>query len=382
MSGGPDVLHVITTFDRGGAEGHLLELMRAQRESGMRVAVAWVRGRGYWRFAAEEAGIVCHPLSEQPGLAREEPFPGPTAVRRLATLLRARRGVLVHAHLQPAECYLEVARRLAGHRGPLVVTRHNTDPFWPGHPRRSRWLARWLGRRVDHLIAISRAAAATARDEGLPGRVPLTVIPYGIDPGPIDAVAPDAVPAWRRATGLPEDGVVVLALARMVRQKALDTLIAAFAEAAGAPGGASLHLLLAGTGPLEAELRAQAAATGLGERIRFLGFREDAPLLLRAADVIALPSEAEGFGRVLLEAMAAARPVVGSRVDGIAEIVVDGTSGVLVPPRDVEALAEALVAMTDADRRARLGAGARARLGEHTVAAMARATVAVYTTVR
>jgi glycosyltransferase involved in cell wall biosynthesis len=119
---------------------------------------------------------------------------------------------------------------------------------------------------------------------------------------------------------------------------------------------------LKGQGALRREAESRVAARGLSERIRFLGFRPDAPRLIAAFDVIAVPSHVEPLGNATLEAMAAGRPVVGSRVGGIPEMVVDGETGRLVPPRDASALAEALAALVAAPEDARaMGRAGRAR---------------------
>jgi glycosyltransferase involved in cell wall biosynthesis len=109
-------------------------------------------------------------------------------------------------------------------------------------------------------------------------------------------------------------------------------------------------------------MEARVAAAGMTGRFRFLGFRKDAPRLVQAFDVIAVPSHVEPLGNATLEAMAAGRPVVGTRVGGIPEMVVDGVTGILVPPHDPAALAAALARIADEpSTRARMQAAARQR---------------------
>ena len=110
---------------------------------------------------------------------------------------------------------------------------------------------------------------------------------------------------------------------------------------------------------------ARAAEQGLADRVRFLGFRPDAPRLIPAFDIIAVPSHVEPLGNATLEAMAAARPVVGSKVGGIPEMIVDGVTGLLVPSRDADSLANAIQGLVRDPNRARaLGAAGRARAAE------------------
>jgi glycosyltransferase involved in cell wall biosynthesis len=124
-------------------------------------------------------------------------------------------------------------------------------------------------------------------------------------------------------------------------------------------------LLLAGDGPDEGALTAQAAALGLGRSVRFLGFRQDVPSLLACAEVLVLPSLNEGFGMVLVEAMAMGKPVVASAVGGVPEVVLDGQAGLLIPPADPRALAAAILRLL-ADPRAarRMGEAGRERARE------------------
>jgi glycosyltransferase involved in cell wall biosynthesis len=119
---------------------------------------------------------------------------------------------------------------------------------------------------------------------------------------------------------------------------------------------------LKGAGALRQAMEQRVAALGLSSRFRFLGFRPDAPALIPAFDIVAVPSLVEPLGNATLEAMAAGRPVVGSRVGGIPEMVVDGVTGRLVPPRDPQGLAGALRALlVDRDLRTRMGEAGRQR---------------------
>jgi glycosyltransferase involved in cell wall biosynthesis len=119
-------------------------------------------------------------------------------------------------------------------------------------------------------------------------------------------------------------------------------------------------------GAIRRTMQERVAALGLTDRFRFLGFRTDAPEIVQAFDIVAVPSHAEPLGLAALEAMAAGRPVVGTRVGGIPEMVVDGETGTLVPPRDPEALAAAIATLVvDSRRRARMSEAARRRATDH-----------------
>jgi glycosyltransferase involved in cell wall biosynthesis len=152
----------------------------------------------------------------------------------------------------------------------------------------------------------------------------------------------------------------VLSIGRFVAEKGHRHLLEAAARIERTKPGA--HWVLVGAGELEASLKHQARGLGLESRVHFTGWRDDIPEVLAVSDVFVLPSESEGFGRVVVEAMAMARPVVATAVGGVPEIVQDGQTGILVPPSDPAALADAVRSLLDDPARAsRLGAAGRAR---------------------
>ena len=242
---------------------------------------------------------------------------------------------------------------------PALTTRRMDRRVKPG--MRTRLLYGVIARRA---VAISPAVRACLLEGGVaPERV--RVIPSAVD---APALAPRrSREAVRRAEGAAEGAVCALALTALVPRKGLDVLLDALAlpPLREAP----LVLWIAGDGPARAELEARAAARGVAQRVRFLGRRDDKSDLLAACDLLVLPSRREGLGVAALEAMACARPVVASRVGGLADAVVDGRTGLLVPPEDPEALAAALSRLaSDAPLRARLGAAGPGRIAERFAA--------------
>lgn len=158
-------------------------------------------------------------------------------------------------------------------------------------------------------------------------------------PNFVDAVQ---VPAANRAAlDTPADAKLILALGRLHANKAFDVLLAALAKLPKA------YLWIAGTGPLDADLRAQAQALGIASRVRFLGWREDTASLLAACDVLACPSRHEPLGNVVIEAWAQNRPVVAAAAAGPAALIEDGRNGLLVPVDDADALAASLGRVCD-----------------------------------
>lgn len=139
------------------------------------------------------------------------------------------------------------------------------------------------------------------------------------------------------------------------------------------------RFLLVGDGEMRSVLQAQVHALGLSDRIVFTGFREDIPALIAGMDVFVLPSINEGMGRVLVMAMALGKPIVATRVGGVAELLADGEAGLLVPPRDPAALADATTAvLQDATRARALAEAGRRRAPRYSANAMLQALAKVY----
>jgi glycosyltransferase involved in cell wall biosynthesis len=351
-----------------GAENHLLRLLPelATRGFDIKVVVLGDDGpsRGF-RDALAAAGIASQRV---PIRAPWDPL----TMRTLTVRLRDLRPDVVHTHLIHADVHGQAAAARAG--VPLKVSsRHNTNPF-----RRRPWVRRFdrrALRRVDRVIAISRAVERFVVDvEGAdPARV--RVVPYGFDP---PSVVPGARDVARRRLGVDDSSPVVGVFGRSVRQKGVDVLLDAWPEVLSTHPAA--RLVVVGDGPLRPRLERQSRRLGRAGRVIFAGWVDHAAGLMPGCDVIAIPSRWEGFGLVALEAMAAARPIVASRVGGLEEIVVAGVTGSLVAPEDPQPLAEALSRLLAEPAVAvRFGAAGLERLRtQFAVAAMVDGTEAVY----
>ncbi|MCZ7540609.1 MAG: glycosyltransferase [Anaerolineae bacterium] len=365
------VIHLSKMIGVAGSEGHLLTLLPGLRARGVDVRL--------WVLVEPDT-----PLDELVARVRALGVPAerltirrdldPALLWRLTRRLRRERPDILHTHLIHADLYGVVAARLA--RVPHVVSsRHNDDRFRYRLPVRLLNRALWRG--IDAGIAISGAIRDfSLRVEGAPADRVHTV-PYGLDPATIPA-QPEARAALRAALGLPADALLVGSVCRLVEQKGLIYALRGFAAVAGKVPQA--HYVIAGDGPLRSTLAAEARALGVGERVHFLGWRDNAHAVFAALDVFLAPSLWEGFGLVFLEAMTHRLPVISTTVSAIPEIVVDGETGWLVPPRDADALAGALrAALIDPQVRQARGANGRARLeAEFTVEAMVERTLAVY----
>jgi glycosyltransferase involved in cell wall biosynthesis len=279
--------------------------------------------------------------------------------RRVSSLIRELRPDLLHA------LHLTSYGFLAGLSGvqPSIVSVWGTDileapSLTPAH--------RWITRQ-----ALSRAGAITATGMRLaeatlpyaPAGKPVAVIPYGID---VDTFAP----AQRQRR---EDVPIIGAVARLSPEKGLEFLLRAVALLRDRADREykpelKLNVVLAGDGPSRESLEWLTAELRLDHRVRFLGevAHEDVPRVLESFDVFAMPSTAEGFGVSALEASAMELPVIASDVHGIPDVVVSGETGILTPPRDVEAIADAIARLIeDPALRRRMGSAGRAYVQRH-----------------
>lgn len=303
------------------------------------------------RAAVEAAGVVCHDLP----LGRSPLHAGNLrALRLLTESFRRERFDLVHLHTPVAGVLGRLAAGRAGVRR-VVYTAHGFH-FHEGAPW-VNWLLyypveRWLSRRTDELVVMNGEDYRWALTFPVRGRV--RYVPgVGLDTA---AYRPESVTdgrrLWRMRLGLEERELAVLCLGELNANKNQLQLLEAVRLLA--ERGRRVHLLLAGEGPTEAVLRAYAARWRLEGQVHFLGYRPEVEVaeLLAATDVCALVSKREGLPRSLMEAMAAGKPIVATRIRGNRDLVMDGGNGMLVPEDDAHALADAL-AVLGADRQLR-----------------------------
>ncbi|MBI2221532.1 MAG: glycosyltransferase [Acidobacteria bacterium] len=345
------VMHVVLSLDPGGTERLVLDLvgrLEAEAES----VVCCLDSRGRWGAALAQDGVPVYALGRRPG------FDGPLGWRIAA--LAARHDVSVlHCHHYSPFVYGRLAAMLrSGLR--VVFTEHGrlSDA---GPSRKRRWINPFLSRLPARIFAVSEDLRNHMVAEGIaPRRV--RVLYNGIDPGR------PTTRALRRAArallGLPEHATVVGTVARLDAVKDLGTLIQGFAALPAA--GQDDLLVIAGDGPELESLREQCRAAGVGGRVRFVGHQSDVRAILPAFDAYANSSVHEGVSLTILEAMAASLPVVATRVGGTPEVIVDGETGVLVPPRAPRAIARALASvLARPDRGQRLGEAGRFRVEAH-----------------
>jgi glycosyltransferase involved in cell wall biosynthesis len=360
------VLHVITSVNRGGAENHLVDLIDGQLQRGLRIEVAYLRGHGYWSRELEKKGVRVHPL----GLRL---YGDLRPLVRLRSVLADFEPDIVHAHMPPAELYARLAMWRDTRRC-FIITKHNDERFCPlpGH----RWFGSWVLRRARRVIAISdavnRYVCYQLRAES---RMVIT-IHYGVDT--FRYQSPNHYFDLRMAWGCSAARLLVGTVSRLAPQKALHVLLEGYAHYRGFADLES-RLVIVGVGNLENELKSLAGRLGIADQVIWTGFRDDIPNVMHAMDIFALTSNYEGFGLSLLEAMAAGRPIVATRVSAIPEIVRDGETGLLVEPQSPVAVARALKTLENPERRAELGRASRKRAREcFSLEKMVGRTVALY----
>jgi len=344
------VAHVHRIRGIGGSERHLLTLLPALAERGVDTVFvglddpAW-DPQDFYGALQVPAIRIRSPRDADPLL--------------LARLVRTLRADIVHTHLVHADLYGAIAGRLRGAR--IVSTKHNDDPFRTGP---FRLLERTVARMADHVIAITDALAHfTVERVGIPARNVVTVH-YGLDglPEPWGSNAPD---------GVPGDARVLLSVSRLTEQKGIDVAVRALPSLP-----ADLVLVVLGEGPERNALESLARQLGVADRVFLPGRVPDVAAWLRGAEAYVQPARWEGFGLAVLEAMLAGLPIAASNVSSLPELVVDGSTGLLVPPDDPAALALAIRQLLE---HPELGAAARERaLGEFSVARMTDKTLAVY----
>jgi glycosyltransferase involved in cell wall biosynthesis len=325
----------------GGGELSLLDLLRGLDRDRWAPVLA-VPEDGEVATRARELDLPVHVIPLPP-LRR----PGPGTVRSaraLARLARAADAALIHANGTRAMAYAAAAGRLAARPTIWHVRIAESDGL----------VDRALCAAATAVIATSRAVARRFAWAGAKVRL----VPNGVDLKRFAPRPPSA--ALRASLGVPPSAPVALSIGRHVPEKGYRHLVDAALLVERARAG--VRWVLVGDGELSHELEAQARRLGLAGAMHFAGWRDDVADVLALADVFVLPSESEGFGRVLVEAMAMARPIVATAVGGVPDIVVAGQTGLLVPPADAAALAGAVrVLLDDPGLAARLGAAGRAR---------------------
>jgi glycosyltransferase involved in cell wall biosynthesis len=322
------VVQILASGTSGGAQEHVYSLLaRLDRSRYLASVISLSPGSAERRIA--RLGYPVHVLDEPDDAI---------AVGAVAALLADLRPEVVHNHMYRAELVgtrAALALAEAGRPRPYIVgTVHSSRVRSP----EDHEVLRRLTPRMDRLIAVSRAIEQKIAQER-PSAVPVSLIYNGVDLVRYNHTDPCCT--LREEYGLPEAAQIVGVVARLEPEKGHPTLLEAWPSVLRRVPLA--RLLVVGEGSRRSELEAQAAALGLDGTVVFTGRRDDVPAVTAALDVAVLPSYREAQGLAILEAMALSRPVVASAVGGIPEMIENGRTGLLVPPHDAAALADAIV---------------------------------------
>lgn len=373
------VLHPITRLIVGGAQENtmLTAQMLDKAEWDVEVVCGPQTGvEGSLIEAVRQGGTA---LTIEPSLVREvNPLQDLLALWRLWRFIRRGGFTIVHTHSSKAGIIGRWAAKFAG--APVII---HTVHGWGHHERQRPFVRRyyvWLERLTlpitDKLIVVSPRNIDKGLADGIGRADDYVVIRSGIE---MDRFGHPQRPraAVRAELGIPEGAPVVGTVTRLSAQKApLDFVAAAAAVAQARP---DVRFVMVGDGPLRGAVEARAAELGIAGRLTMTGLRRDVPELMGAFDIFALSSLWEGLPRVLPQAMASGLPVVATAIDGSAEAVEHGVTGLLTPPGEPQALAEALLALLDDPARAqRMGEAGRARADEYSAERMVEEIAALY----
>ncbi len=334
------VAYVIKSMIVGGSQTHLTQVLRLLDRDQFEPVLYCLRGEGVLLDTVRALGIPVH--SPAAGLG----FKGvalPLRVLALARALRRQQAAVVHNYLLRANLVGSIAARAA--RVPVVLSSKRGCHERRGFELVSAKIANALSDRV--MVNAEAVREFVHGNEGC-AKEKMIVIPSGVDTQRFQPLPPAP---FKTRLGLPEDAPVVGIVTRMRVRKGVEEFIRAMARVRETQP--AVHAVIVGEVELDQDLRQLVATLGLERHLHLLGRRSDMPEMLSAFDVFVLSSHDEGMSNAILEAMAMEKPVVATDVGGTGEVVRHGHSGLLVPPKDPEALAAAIVQLVAQPLRGR-----------------------------
>lgn len=360
------ILLVITKGNQGGAQRYVYDLARSLPQRGYETVVAIGGESGSWlQNACTALGIRTVTLTS---VARDVSVSQDSAsLGALVTLFKQERPDIVHLNSSKIGLLGAVAARLTGVPR-IIFTAHG----WAYNEKRSlvMRITFWLAHAVSMFLVDVTIANSAATARRAPIKWKLTAVPLGIENVQFLSKA-----EARAALAIDPNTTIYGSVAELHKNKGLDVLIDAVPYMA-----LNAHVFIIGGGEKRAALIAKMTARKLKDRVTLAGHKDDAAELLKAFDIYVQPSRTESAGYALLEAGLAGLPVVATQVGGIPEIIEDGVTGLLVPPENPRALANALQKLVDDPTlAARYGTALKARVEkDFTLGRMISATIAVY----
>ena len=340
-----NILILDNELGMGGVEKKLFDFVSRIDRSRFNVAICCLKECGYFKSHFESMGVHVH----ENLLAHKYDV---MAFNRFLHVLKEEEIDLVYTFIHPNTVIFATMARAMGKVKGAIVSLHAMGNAVGG--KLVRGYQKPFLKKADALIAVAhKHKDYLAEVEGLDGSN-ISVIYNGVD---VDKYHPGEPKAGVvAAMGIEPGDTVVTTVASLKPLKCIGNLLAA----AQRIGRDDVKFVLAGDGPSRAQLEALAADLGVAERVTFLGIRDDVDEVLRASDILVLPSRTEAFPNVVLEAMATGLPVVTTDVGSVREIVADGENGWIVPKENVDALTEKLVdLLDDPDKARRFGARGR-----------------------
>jgi len=346
----PDALFLLSTLSFGGSERKIVRLANRLKEEGVQVELACMNGP----FTLEQAIRRDVPLLK---LERRGKFSFPALWRLRQRLVRERPATVLAVNLYPA-LYLALATLLLPYR-PRTVALVNTSSF-AGHRLLKRFYQFVLAR-FDLTVHGSEAQRRFWFKSGCQAWRKSSVVYNGVDSEHFEYTGSfEAAKRLRASLGLKPESLLIGTVGMCRPEKNQVVLLESLRRLRVARVDA--HLVIAGEGPLRAQLMRRAAELALSDRVHFLGAIDDVRPVLAALDVFVLPSLAvESFSNAALEAMCMGRPVILSDIGGAREMITDGVEGYVVSPTELPARLPALIAALYADKRKRQQMGAAAR---------------------
>jgi len=363
------ILFVIDGLEFGGGERVFLQLVSGLRDHYSVFAATHTTGR--FAYELGRIGIELFPVDMSKQLTLNP-------IRQIKNIIRNNAIDLVHSQGARADFFARLAGRIANAPNIVCTIAMPVEGFEVKPLRKTiyRFMDRLSGRYVKKFIAVSESLRkALTEERGIASERVVTIY-NGIE---LDKYHPNLKEtSLRDQWDIAPETPVVGAIGRMVWQKGFEFFIKAIPEILEVTPDA--RFLLVGDGSLRPDLENLARELDVYGRVIFTGFRSDIQQLLSTLDVLVVPSLLEGFPMITLEAMAMATPVVATRIHGITEQIVDGKEGILIPPRNPEALATAVQRLiTDKQLGTNLGTAARSRVESFfSIATMVRETKQVY----
>jgi len=348
------VLHFSNSTARGGVEEHMLTLLRGLDRPLFRLYLACPPDLAALLGTDVPSDVRIFPVAlNKPTQFRE--------AIRLARFLRSERIDILHSHLFYASLFASPVGWLC--RVPAVIETPHVRELWRRGWKSHYFVDRVAGWFVDAYIAVSEANARYLADAKRLPRRKIVVVRNGTDLNRFNPLH-HPPPLMRKELGFSEEDPVLVTLARLEPQKGHDVLLDALVKVrAMFP---NVRLVCVGDGSLREQLVEKATSLGLADTVRFVGFQTNVADWLALSTFTVLPSRYEGLPLVAIESLAAGRPVVATAVDGTPEVVVDGVTGLTVPPGQPDLLAKAILRLL-ADQRLlnELAANGSAWVSEH-----------------